>query len=422
MNPNKDQNNKDEDMEEQDQVGEQNEEEGEEMINFEDFVEIEEIDKENQMQCDDNDNDDNDNNENNISPNQKQELNITKEYPDFTSKGEIYCLALNQKTGTVIIGDGENYTTFYDITKKQIISSNKYNNESVNFLKFSNDNKYLVSSSIDGSIIIFDVEDNYKIISQINDQTSEINWLEWHPKGPVFAFGSSDGSVWLYKANAIEYNMSFFHHTESTTCGAFAKEGTLLISGSEDCSIRVYKLKEKSLLHTIKGKKFHQSGITCLSISDSRTLIATGSVNNQFALSNYETGNVLFLLSNSPTEASIESIVFAFEDKYVVFADSQNNIKIFDLSQMQIRSVINLDNDNITKMTISIKSSYQIYASSTNGLFYIIDTRGNGSILMKEQLHSDAIMDFAITENEDFALTSSLDKTINLVKTQFLNE
>jgi len=46
----------------------------------------------------------------------------------------------------------------------------------------------------------------------------------------------------------------------------------------------------------------------------------------------------------------------------------------------------------------------------------VFDSRGNGMISQKEKVHSDVIMDFHITKDENFAITSSLDKSINLIK------
>jgi len=54
--------------------------------------------------------------------------------------------------------------------------------------------------------------------------------------------------------------------------------------------------------------------------------------------------------------------------------------------------------------------------SGSHGTFYVFDSRGNGTISQKEKVHSDVILDFHITKDENFAITSSLDKTINLVK------
>jgi hypothetical protein len=54
--------------------------------------------------------------------------------------------------------------------------------------------------------------------------------------------------------------------------------------------------------------------------------------------------------------------------------------------------------------------------STSDGNFYIYDVRGNGSISQKDKVHSDVLIDFSMTKDENFALTCSLDKTINLVK------
>jgi hypothetical protein len=54
--------------------------------------------------------------------------------------------------------------------------------------------------------------------------------------------------------------------------------------------------------------------------------------------------------------------------------------------------------------------------SSSDGNFYVFDIRGNGEISQKEKVHSDVLIDFVVNKEEDYAITSSLDKTINLVK------
>ncbi len=67
-------------------------------------------------------------------------------------------------------------------------------------------------------------------------------------------------------------------------------------------------------------------------------------------------------------------------------------------------------------MVVSSLNSYLVYMSTSDGNFYIYDVRGNGSISQKDKVHSDVLIDFSMTKDENFALTCSLDKTINLVK------
>jgi hypothetical protein len=67
-------------------------------------------------------------------------------------------------------------------------------------------------------------------------------------------------------------------------------------------------------------------------------------------------------------------------------------------------------------MVTSSLSSFFIYMSTTEGNFYVFDTRGNGQISQKDKLHTDVMIDFSLTKDENFAVTCSLDRTINLVK------
>ena len=180
-------------------------------VNPDEIQEIEEIDKEAlqaelgaEMDIEENNNNDNNNNDNieNKNENNNNEIKdeeeeiFHKEYENFSTKGEIYAINFHQESGTLIIGDGEDTTYFYDLSKKEIKREEKLNKDSVNFIKFSFDNKYMLTASVDGSINIFLVSKNFSLVNTIKDQDAEINWIDWHPKAPCFAFGTADGSVW----------------------------------------------------------------------------------------------------------------------------------------------------------------------------------------------------------------------------------
>jgi WD40 repeat protein len=306
------------------------------------------------------------------------------------------------------------------LDKKEIIREEKLNKDSVNFIKFSFDNKYLLTASVDGSINIFLVEKNFELIHTIKDQEAEINWLEWHPKGPAFAFGTAEGSVWVYVIGKSIQNFNFFNHIESCTCGQFYMEGKKLISGGEDAAIKIYNLKEQKMEMSIKSKKFVQNPITCLDICKSKDIAVVCSIANEFCLINYQNGNILYYRqyasASKDNVCSIENVCFCNNDLYIVYADSENHLNIFEMKSMSLRSSITIKEENITKIIPSKKRPYEIYCSGSNGYMYIFDTRGVGTYTLREKYHKDVIMDFVVTEDENFVITSSIDKTINLVK------
>ena len=101
------------------------------------------------------------NNENNDI---KEEEDYHKENENFKTKGEIYTINFHQSSGILIIGDGEDTTYFYNLDKKELIREEKLNTDSVNFIKLSNHNKYLLTTSVDGSINIYNVSKNFELI------------------------------------------------------------------------------------------------------------------------------------------------------------------------------------------------------------------------------------------------------------------
>jgi WD40 repeat protein len=100
-------------------------------------------------------------------------INITNEFENFKAEGEIYSLAMNEK-GILIIGDGEDYTYFYDISMKKLIKKEKFNKDSVNHVKLTNDGKYILTSSLDGTVNIFS-SDTLELLRSVEGSFSEIN-------------------------------------------------------------------------------------------------------------------------------------------------------------------------------------------------------------------------------------------------------
>ena len=388
---------------------------------------------------------------------QKQEK-IENYFPNFISSGEIYSIILHNDK-TLIIGDGEDKTYFYDIKKKNILSEQKLNKESISFLKLSYDIKYLISTSNNGEIILFSPSENFKIINKINDNEKEINWIEWNPKGPMFALGYIDGSVWIYLAKNPKNPINFFNHYESCTCGNFTNDGFNLVSCGEDGLIFLYNLKERKVIKSIKGDI---GPILCMDFmkEDKKNLFVVGSLCNEIMFVSFDKGKIIFYQqfdydednenyinnnnsfnknnngnisnneldddindeNNDNNQSGIESIIFCNNNKFCVFSDSQCNFRIFDMTTMQIRVTIPLENENITKLISSKMNNFIIYGSGCNGYIYIIDTRGKGNIISKKKMHNDVIMDFVISEKEEFIISSSLDKTINYFQIPMLKE
>ena len=351
------------------------------------------------------------NKEKNIIINEKIE-----NYFNFKTEGEIYSITFSNEDNILIIGDSSEKTYFYNIKSQQLIKKLSINTESVSFLSFSSDNNYLISASLDGIIHIF--SKNYILLHKINTNSEEIIWLEWNPKGPMFAIGKKDGSIFIYLAKNPFNPIVFYNHFESTTQGKFSDDGFNLISIGEDGNCNIYDLKNKKLIKKIKNE-IGPLLCMCLSINNNNKLIAVGSLFKEIQFISYEKQKIVYYKQfkknfneNDNFECAIETICFCFDNNYCVFSDSECFLNVFDIKNMEIRSKIEFDNENATKIIVSNIKNYMIFVSGSNGNIYLIDTR-NAKIIKKIKMHNDVIMDFLLSKKEEFLISSSIDKTIN---------
>ena len=99
-----------------------------------------------------------------------------------------------------------------------------------------------------------------------------------------------------------------------------------------------------------------------------------------------------------------------------MFTSTDHLIRVLELQKLTIRVKIELKGENISKIIPSKMYKYIIYMGTSFGKFMIFDSRGNGTFLIQELLHCSGIMDFALTDNEQYVFTSSIDRSVNLMK------
>ena len=126
---------------------------------------------------------------------------------------------------------------------------------------------------------------------------------------------------------------------------------------------------------------------------------------------------ILNLYDTGKDNFSCECISFSNDDNFVVFSSTDNLITVLELQKYSIRAKISLKDDNITKMISSNIHKHLIYMGTSNGRFLVYDSRSTSDeMVLTENLHCTGIMEFSLSEKEDYVFTSSLDRTINMLK------
>jgi WD40 repeat protein len=95
-------------------------------------------------------------------------------FNDFEAKGEIYSVAVNEKTGVIALGDGEDKVYFYDTLKKKLLKTFEEFEDSVISVQYSAEFTYLAAAGMDGKVVIFDGLTNDKI-DLLEGDSSDVN-------------------------------------------------------------------------------------------------------------------------------------------------------------------------------------------------------------------------------------------------------
>lgn len=181
--------------------------------------------------------------------------------------------------GTVAAsGGGDDFAFLWSVDTGAMLHTLAGHTDSVASLAFSSDGAVLATGSLDGTARLWDTATG-ACLATLEGPSGEVAWVSWHPKGRVLLVGAADGTVWMWDATrvggpgkaaaaaaadggsgagAAMCMQVFAGHEGEVTCGGFEGGGKLLVSGSEDGSVRLWSPKTGSAVHVFSGLGHHE--------------------------------------------------------------------------------------------------------------------------------------------------------------------
>lgn len=163
-------------------------------------------------------------------------------------------------------------------------------------------------------------------------------------------------------------------HNGGINCIATNNAGNIVVSGSYDRTLRVWKLENEECLFELEG---HTGAIKAVAVNSNKKLVISGSDDRTLRLWDYEKG--LFLRDFIGHTGTISSVAISSDGETIFSGSNDNTIRIWNIEKTDRVYVFNKHKYRITSISLDEERSIAV-SGDANGSVYIWNYNENSVI------------------------------------------
>jgi WD40 repeat protein len=195
----------------------------------------------------------------------------------------------------------------------------------VRSVKFSPDGKFVVSGSVDSTVMIWNKLDG-KIVQTLK-HPSGITYLDYSAKGDFIVTSSYDGKARLWSVSDGKLLKEFGNHKNILWTVTISPDGKYIAGAGEEAAVIIWDLYTGNEVHRLRG---HTLNIWSVRFSPDGSRIASGSFDNLVKIWNVSDGKLIRDI-NGHTEAVVD-IAFTHDGTRIASTSDDGTMKLWDVN------------------------------------------------------------------------------------------
>lgn len=272
-------------------------------------------------------------------------------YKYSTGKSTTYAIAFTPDNQIMVSGGNDTIITLRNLKTGKIIRSFTEHSGSIYSLCLSLDGQTLISGSRDTTIKIWHLHtlDIYQsnstnrligdgLIDTLTGHSESINAVVISPNGQIIISGSEDNTIKLWDLNSGECLATLAGHEAGVRAVAISPDGQLLVSGSADNTIKLWQLPSvenepicPDPIYTLTG---HSDDVKCLAISHDGQILASGSQDKTIKLWDLETGELKTTLIEHWRE--VNHLTISSDGRNLISCSGDETIQVWQLETLKL--------------------------------------------------------------------------------------
>ena len=230
--------------------------------------------------------------------------------------------------------------------------------------------------------------------------------VAFSPDGQIIVSGSDDKTVrlWDLQGNLIGQP---FRHESCVTSVTFSPDGQMIVSGTDGKTVRLWDLQGHPIVQPIQG---HISAVRSVAFSPDGQIIVSGSDDKTVRLWDLQGHPISQLFQGH--QASVNSIAFSPDGQMIVSGSSDKTVRLWDLQGRDIGQPFQGHEDSINSVAFS-PNGQSIVSVSNDRTVRLWDLQGN-LIGQPFQGHEGSVTSVAFSPDGQSIVSSAIDQTVRL--------